>query len=105
MPPNAILVPGTSRAGPEIQAVSLSGVQVMPDAFIGPEYMKLGSDAALRPTMPNRLGPSPLLPPLLVVWHTAQRPNTTLPLFASAASAAVAVKSAAAKIKTLCMEI
>src|ERR1700733_16192248 len=83
MPGNAILVPGTILAGPATHFDRLSLVQVRPEAFIGPEYSKSGTDADLRPTMPNRLGPSPLPAPLSTLWQMAQRWNTVLPWAAS----------------------
>src|SRR5512143_356632 len=102
MPAKAIFVPGTSLAGPDTQALSLSGVQVMPEPFKAAENAKFGAVAALRPTTPNRLGPRPFAPPFCTVWQMLQRAKTVLPLVASPAMAVVAKKANAVAVSKSC---
>ena len=66
-PANAILFPGMNFLGFRRYWSRTSAVQVTPDSLFAFEYANPGTVPEVRPTIPYRLGPTPLAAPC-VLW-------------------------------------
>ena len=96
MPANAILVPGTILAGPATHLDSLSSVQVMPEAFIGPEYLKPGDAGGLAAHDAEQIGANAVAAVLLDIVADGAAREDGLALDGIAAAKAGAGEEAAA---------